>query len=229
MSEIYQNRHSKGYAFSDVPRMAYRCIREDEIMSDTQKKEGINRRDFIIGASGAGIAAATLGSAFAQTNDSSSHFDVIIVGGGSAGAVIASRLSEDSSRRVLLLEAGKSYAPDSYPDVVRLQSIIGGDPEHDWGYTSEPGWAGASFPVPRGKVLGGSSAVNAGVAMRATASDFHRWTKAGLPNWSPTDVLPFYKKVSARYMVQMNFTAALVRGQSISCRMTKFQTCSVLL
>jgi choline dehydrogenase len=130
----------------------------------------------------------------AQAAGETPAFDVVIVGGGSAGSVLANRLSEDASRRVLLVEAGKAYAPDKYPDPVRLQSIIGADPAHDWGFTSEPGWGGKSFPVSRGKVLGGSSAVNAGVAMRAPAVDFERWTKAGLAHWSAADVLPFYKK-----------------------------------
>lgn len=120
--------------------------------------------------------------------------DCIVVGGGSAGAVMASRLSEDAGRRVLLLEAGPAYAPTEYPDPVRLQHIIGGDAVHDWGYTSEPGWEGVSFPLPRGKVLGGSSAINAGVAMRAPAGDFARWTAAGLEHWTASDVLPFFRR-----------------------------------
>ncbi|WP_158000378.1 MULTISPECIES: GMC family oxidoreductase N-terminal domain-containing protein [Sinorhizobium] len=74
-----------------------------------------------------------------------------------------------------------------------MQTVIGGDPDHDWGYTSEKGWGERSFAVPRGKVLGGSSAVNAGVWMRAPAVDFVRWAKAGLPHWSIKDVLPFFQ------------------------------------
>lgn len=133
-------------------------------------------------------------SAHAVAVSGHSYYDVVIVGGGSAGAVMANRLSEDAFRRVLLIEAGQAYAPDAYPDAVRLQHIIGGDSAHDWGYSAEPNIYGATMPVPRGKVLGGCSAVNAGVAMRAPAGDFERWTQAGLEHWTAQDVLPFFQR-----------------------------------
>jgi len=118
--------------------------------------------------------------------------DVVIVGGGSAGAVLAARLSQDPARTVLLLEAGPAYAPGAYPAALLDASTVA-DPGHDWGYTSRGTAQMPPIPTPRGKVLGGSSAVNATVALRARPADFAKWGEHGADGWSFDDVLPVFK------------------------------------
>ncbi|WP_054811735.1 GMC family oxidoreductase [Nocardia arizonensis] len=118
--------------------------------------------------------------------------DVLIVGGGSAGAVLAARLSENPARRVVLLEAGPDYGPTRFPAALLDADRIA-DLDHDWGYTARGGRLSPEVAAQRGKVIGGSSAVNVGAAHRARARDFAGWAEQGVDDWAFTDVLPYFR------------------------------------
>jgi choline dehydrogenase len=155
----------------------------------------VSRRDVLVAGAAAAISAITgfKSVANAETGKSRKAFDVVIVGGGSAGAVLAARLSADAQRRVLLLEAGPNFSPNAYPASLKDANIVA-TPDFDWHYhTDDKARLGHDIPVPRGRVVGGSSAVNGTVAMRARPTDFDRWAKRGIDGWSWEEVLAAYK------------------------------------
>jgi len=123
------------------------------------------------------------------------HADLVVIGAGSAGAVIAARVTEDSAREVLLLEAG----PDYPPQVALPRDLADGTrnsmTKHDWGFGHRPTPRQVVIALPRGKVVGGSSAVNTCIALRGEPYDYDEWAARGLDEWSFEKCLPAFKRL----------------------------------
>ena len=129
------------------------------------------------------------------------EFDYIVVGAGAAGCLLANRLSANPAHRVLLLEAGGQSNSIWFKIPVGYRYTIG-NPAADWCFTGlpEPSLKGRVLKHPRGKVLGGSTAINGMVCIRGQAADYDEWRDLGLNGWGWSDVLPYFKQLESHVL-----------------------------
>jgi len=128
-------------------------------------------------------------------------YDYVIIGGGSAGCVLAARLSEDASARVCLLEAGGANTEMLVRMPAGVGNLLRDKNKHNWGFwtEAEPHLDNRRLWWPRGKGLGGSSAINGMVYTRGHPQDYDEWRQMGLTGWSFDDVLPYFRKLEGHH------------------------------